>query len=164
MPARTLDLLGGFLLLLLLLPTVSHAQPERTPPPLVLETEYGIRSRAAVRAPLPAYPEEARAARAQGLVVVAVHFEVGGGYAGAEVLESPHPAISKAVLASIERWRLKPSLTIWGEAVRIQGELRFSYVIAGEKYEVELLPADKQKKMSPQYKEFEMQFRRSWKE
>jgi TonB family protein len=165
MITRTLNLLGGFLLLLALpLPAVSHARrPTQKTPPLVLEMEYGIRNRA-VNAPLPEYPEEARAARAEGLVIVAVHFEVGGGYAGAEVLASPHPAISRAVTATIGTWRLKPSYTIYGEAVRIQGELRFNYVIAGDKYEVELLPKDKQKKHSPQYKEFEKQFRHMWKE
>lgn len=164
MCTRTLNLPGVFLLLLLL-PPISPAQQQQqpNPPPLVLEGEYGIRRRA-VNAPLPEYPEAARAARAEGLVIVAVHFEVGGCYAGAEVLASPHPAISKAVVDAIGMWRLNPSFTIAGEAVRVQGELRFSYVNAGEKYEVQLLPANKQKNLSPQYKEFEKQFRHSWKE
>lgn len=154
-----INLVGSFLLFL---PVVSAAQSVRTSQ-LVLEPEYGIRLKA-LNAVSPEYPEEARAAGAQGLVIVAVHFETNGDYAGAQVLASPHPAISRAVIAAIEKWRFDPHIVTGGEPAREQGELRFRYVIEDERYSVELLPTEQQKKYSPQYKKFDMKFRSSWPE
>lgn len=145
--------------LLLMLPTRAVAQSPDIP--LTLHPEYGIRQMA-FDAPLPGYPEEARAAGAQGLAIAAVHFEADGNYADLEVLASPHPAITKSVTSTIRRWRLKPIIMPGGMRARAQGELRFRYVIDGAEYRVELLTDAEQKKHSPQYERMEKSFRYRW--
>ncbi|HZH30077.1 MAG TPA: energy transducer TonB [Pyrinomonadaceae bacterium] len=151
-----LTFLAGFLLLL---PTSSGAQSPEIP--VALRDEYGIRLNA-IDAPQPAYPEEAKKAGAHGLVIAAVHFDVRGDCVGVEVLASPHPAITESVTSAIRRWRLKPLVMNWGAPARVQGELRWRYVIDDGVYRVELLPKAEQKRHSQQYKRMEKSFRRSW--
>ena len=151
-------LLSSFLLLL---PTTSVAQSPYVP--VLLHAEYGIRQRA-INAPLPGYPDEARTAGAQGLAIAAVHFEVDGNYADVEVVTSPHPAITESVISAIKGWRIKPIIMNWGAHARVQGEVRFRYIIDGGEYRVELLTDAEQKKHSPQYKRMEKKFRHTWKD
>ena len=144
--------------LLLSFAPVAPALPQEIP--VILESEYRIRRRA-IDMVLPEYPEEAKAVGAQGLVIVAVHFEVDGSYAGMKVAQSPHPSITEAVASSLRKLRLRP-VSSTGE-YRLQGELRFRYVIEGGEYRVELLPDEEQKKNSPRYRSIDVGFRRSWK-
>ena len=127
--------------------------------PVVLESEYRIRRRA-IEPVLPEYPDEAKAVGAQGLVIVAVHYETDGKYDGMKVAMSPHPSITDAVDASLRQWRVMP-VNRDGE-YRLQGELRFRYVIEGGDYRVELLTDDEQRRHSPQYRRIDVGFRGVW--
>jgi TonB family protein len=144
--------------LLLSFAPVARAQQQKIP--VVLESEYRIRRRA-IEIVLPEYPEEAKAAGAQGLVIVAVHFETDGNYDGMKIAVSPHASITEAVAASLRQWRVMP-VSRTGE-YRLQGELRVRYVIEGREYRVELLPDEEQRRHSPQDRRIDVGFRRSWK-
>jgi len=56
---------------------------------------------------MPVYPEEAITNGAEGLVDVAVMFDENGEWKLMEILESPHPAISKAVGDALKQWKIK---------------------------------------------------------
>jgi TonB family protein len=77
---------------------------------------------------MPTYPEEARAVGAQGLVDSAVVFDEYGNLKRIKILESPHPAISKAVENAVKQWKVKVIVTSEGP-LRLFGELRFHFVI-----------------------------------
>ena len=82
-----------------------------------------------INAPMPAYPEEARNAGIQGLVDLAVGFDEKGKLARIKRLESPHPAITKAVEDAVKQWTVKVYFNSEGLPVRTIGELRFHFVI-----------------------------------
>jgi len=58
---------------------------------------------------MPVYPERAATEGVQGLVHVAVMYDENGEYLAMKVLESPHPALSKAVSDALKQWRIKLS-------------------------------------------------------
>jgi TonB family protein len=147
------------LLLLLLAPTNS-AQSEKEPP-LALLWEGDLRRRV-VSAITPDFPEEAKSAGAHGLVIAAVHFDADGNFVNARVLESPHPAITEAVLTALKEWKIKPVVFQWEGVSRAQGELRFVYVNKDGESRVDTLTHDEQWKLSPQYKKIDLKFRDEW--
>jgi TonB family protein len=79
--------------------------------------------------PMPVYPEEAINAGAQGLVDIAVVFDEDGKTKRIKILESPHPAISKAVEDAVNQWIVRVSYSPEGVPARLFGELRFHFVI-----------------------------------
>jgi Gram-negative bacterial TonB protein C-terminal len=64
----------------------------------------------AINAPMPVYPEEAISAGAQGLVDLAVLFDEKGKTKIIKILESPHPAITKAVKDGVNQWTQRTSV------------------------------------------------------
>jgi TonB family protein len=147
-------------LLLLLLASTSKAQTDEKPP-LAILWEGSLRQQV-VKAVTPDFPEEAKAAGAHGLVIVAVHFDAEGDFVNAKVLESPHRAITEAVLAALKEWKIKPVVFQWYGVSRAQGELRFVYVNKDGETHVDTLSHDEQWKLSPQYRKIDLQFRDEW--
>ncbi|MDX6384120.1 MAG: Gram-negative bacterial TonB protein C-terminal [Blastocatellia bacterium] len=86
-----------------------------------------------INAPLPVYPEEAIRDGAQGLVDVAVLFDENGNFQQLKRLESPHPALLKAVNDALKQWTVRVGYDSPSPAtrlpVRMFGELRFHFVI-----------------------------------
>lgn len=127
---------------------------------LLLLSELSLRQRA-LKVVMPEYPAEALEAKAQGLVVVAVRFDTGGNLVKDRVVESPHPAITRAVEQALGQWKIKPVTLLSGEAARTQGELRFIYEIKDGEGRVSEPSREAQRKHSKQYKEIEYEFRKS---
>ena len=79
-----------------------------------------------VSKPEPAYPPIARAARAEGTVVVQVMVDEGG-----EVIMSypvnGHPLLQQAAVAAARRARFAPT-RLGGQPVRISGVLTYNFV------------------------------------
>jgi TonB family protein len=90
--------------------------------------EYGVR-RMAIATVMPAYPEEAINDGAQGEVDAAVRFDEDGTLDRVKILESPHPALSKAVTEAVKQWKVKLLFSAAHERKRLHGELRFHFVI-----------------------------------
>jgi TonB family protein len=84
----------------------------------------------ATNAPMPVYPEEAISAGAQGLVDLAVLFDEKGHTIHIKILESPHPAITKAVKDAVNQWTQKTGVDSIGRLYRTIGELRFHFIIS----------------------------------
>jgi len=97
-----------------------------------LFTEAELRRDALVTV-MPEYPAAAIDAGAQGLAEVAVLFDEDGDYRGMRVLESPNPAISKAVADALKQWKIK----IYSDSpyketalpIRVFAQVRFHFVI-----------------------------------
>jgi TonB family protein len=86
----------------------------------------------AINAPMPVYPEEAVRAGAQGLVDIAVRFDAGK-LTAIKVLDSPHPAITRAVRDAVKQWTFRALYDSpdreTARPVRVLGELRFHFII-----------------------------------
>lgn len=111
-------------------------------------TEAELRRDARVTA-TPSYPQEAVAAGAQGLIEVGVLFDEDGDYRGMRVLESPHPAISKAVAEALKQWKVK----IYQDSpyketalpIRVFAQVRFHFVLGDGGATVEPATAEEQR-------------------
>jgi TonB family protein len=147
------------ILLFMAVVPILGAQPKAVTP-LVLMAEDKLRKRVTASV-LPEFPEKARAAGAQGLVIAAVHFDEDGNLSEIRVLKSPHAEISSAVTKALTSWKVRPYSADSAERARIQGELRFYYVIKDGVGLVREPSIDEQKKHSREYKKIEMGFRRS---
>jgi TonB family protein len=90
--------------------------------------EHGVRHFATATV-MPTYPEEAINAGAQGAVDAAVRFDEEGALDRIKILESPHPALSKAVTDAVKQWRVRPLFSAAHKPTRLHGELRFHFVI-----------------------------------
>ena len=82
---------------------------------------------------LPSYPDEAVQAGAQGSAMVAVLYDENGDYLNMKVLESPHPAISKAVSDALKQWKIKiyydspdPATRL---PIRVFAQVQFHFII-----------------------------------
>ncbi|PYS23711.1 MAG: hypothetical protein DMF72_08595 [Acidobacteria bacterium] len=117
-------------------------------------TELTLRHQA-ITTVMPLYPEEAIKAEAQGLVDVAVLFDENGDFRRMKVLESPHPAISKAVEKALKQWTVRVGYdSPYRETrlpVRTFGELRFHFVIKDEVATVEIATLEEQQTNSRKY-------------
>ncbi len=127
--------------------------------PLGLIPEDGLRKRV-TESVVPEFPEEALAAKAQGVVITAVHFDEDGNHSRTRVLKSPHPEISLAVTKALTRWKVKPYLVDSVLKARIQSELRFHYVIEDGVGVVREPSIDEQKAHSREYMKIDLKFRR----
>jgi TonB family protein len=151
---------SGSIAVLLLLAVFSQLAYAQEANDLFLLSELSLRQRA-VKVVMPEYPSEAKEARAQGLVIVAVQFDTEGNLLKDRVVESPHPAITRAVEQALGQWKIKPITSITGEVDRTQGELRFIYEIKDGEGQVSEPSHQAQRKHSKQYEAIEYAFRKS---
>lgn len=110
----------------------------------------------AITAPMPVYPEEAIKDGAQGLVDLAVLFDEEGNFKHMKILDSPHPAISKAVGDALKQWTVKVFYSSpYRETrlpLRMMGELRFHFVISDGVASVENPTLEEQQVESAEYR------------
>ncbi len=67
----------------------------------------------------PAYPDAARAAGTQGVVVLDVVVDLDGRAADVRVISSPDPLLAEAAMAAVRQWRFEPARTASGEPVKV---------------------------------------------
>ena len=104
---------------------------------------------------MPEYPSEAVSAGAQGLAQVAVLFDENGDYHSMKVLESPHPAISKAVEDALKQWKMKVGYdSPYPETrlpIRELGQVQFHFIIREGVASVEPASPEEQRTTSPKF-------------
>ena len=95
--------------------------PPPPPPPRMLRmtVKGGILNGKAISKPAPAYPAVAKAARAQGTVVVNIVVDEAGRVSEA-VAASGHPLLQEAAVAAVRQWRFTPTL-LSGQPVNVSG-------------------------------------------
>jgi TonB-like protein len=143
----------------LLTATGKHQKPEKEKKLFIdynesYVSEVTLRHQA-INAPMPVYPAQAIAVNAQGLVDVAVRFDEEGKFMGMKVLESPHPALSKAVETALKDWTVRVLYDSPYPETRRPGrtfsELRFRFVIVDGDARVENSTLEEQTKMNPKW-------------
>jgi protein TonB len=90
-------------------PPVTGGKPLRTPPitpPAVAAT--GLITPRKIRHVMPIYPETARSAGAQGIVVIEAIVDREGNVADARVVEST-PLLDDAALTAVRQWKYTPT-------------------------------------------------------
>lgn len=127
-----------------------------------LGVDYGLATvreaelrRNAIVTAMPEYPEEAINAGAQGLAQVAVLFDENGEFDSMKVLESPHPAVSKAVEDALKKWKL---MVLYDSPypetrrpVANLGQVQFHFIIGEAGASVEPATPEEQLKNSPKF-------------
>ncbi|HKS22558.1 MAG TPA: energy transducer TonB [Thermoanaerobaculia bacterium] len=76
-----------------------------------------VQAPAKLSGPEPVYPESLLAQKIGGLIIVEVVIDEGGRVAAANVLHSPNPQLSDAVVAALRQWTFRPAM-LHGKAVR----------------------------------------------
>lgn len=104
---------------------------------------------------MPEYPPEAISAGAHGLAQVAVLFDENGEYYSMKVLESPHPAISKAVEDALKQWKInigydspQPETRL---PIRKLAQVQFHFIIREGTASVEPATPEEQLMSSPKF-------------
>jgi TonB family protein len=139
-------------LLLIVGSTMVVSAQTQTLQPMVGSTMEDYLRHDAVKTVTPSYPEEAIAAGAQGLVIAAVRFDEKGDLIKITVLQSPHSAITEAVIQAVKEWKLGKNHKIdYGRPGHIQGELRFHFILENGTGRVEGPTDDELKTQSKLY-------------
>ena len=118
-------------------------------------TEADLRRHASITV-MPEYPEEAFKSGAQGLAQVAVLFDENGEYYGMKVLESPHPAISKAVATALKQWKITVGYDSPFPETRLPirefGQVQFHFIIRDGVPVVEAATSEEQQTTSLKFR------------
>jgi TonB family protein len=85
---------------------------------------------------IPEFPEEALKAGAQGVVVLSLYQDAEGNAANIKVVESPHPAISRAAAAAVSQWKWRKFVS-GGIGSPVRSKLSFRFIIEDEAGHVE---------------------------
>ena len=110
----------------------AEKQERKTEAPGYLPTphrpiEGGVLNGKAVALPLPAYPEIARNARAQGNVDVRIMIDEGGNVIEAQAIDG-HPLLRAAAVSAAREARFSPT-RLNGEPVKVSGTLTYSFLV-----------------------------------
>jgi TonB family protein len=89
----------------------------------------GVLNGRAISKPLPAYPPVARAASAQGTVVVEVVLDEQGRVATARAVGG-HPLLQQAAVAAARQARFTPTL-LSGQPTRVKGIITYNFALGG---------------------------------
>jgi TonB family protein len=87
----------------------------------------GVLNGKAISKPQPPYPALAKAARAQGTVVVQVTVDETGGVTSAKAV-SGHPLLQQAAIAAARQAKFSPTL-LSGKPVKVSGVLTYNFVL-----------------------------------
>lgn len=106
-------------------------EPEAPGRPLAPRVEPGLgwREPVAVRKVPPAYPEAARQARSEGIVVLEAEIAADGRVTDSRVLESPSPLLSGAAADALRQWRFEPARDEAGRAVAVRFVITLNFVL-----------------------------------
>jgi periplasmic protein TonB len=108
-------------------PSLDVAPPRPFSCPSKLIISGGLLNGKAVSKPAPVYPPIAKAARAQGTVVVEVVVDEDGDVISANAV-SGHPLLQQAALAAARQVKLSPT-RLNGTPVKVSGTLTYNFVL-----------------------------------
>lgn len=79
----------------------------------------------------PAYPEEAKAARAEGVVVLRTLIGMDGGVDDVEIVQGQPHGLSEAAIQAVRQWRFEPAL-LEGKPVKVVFMLTINFLLPAE--------------------------------
>jgi protein TonB len=101
--------------------------PAPTPAPKKTIVAGGVLNGKAISKPAPEYPAMAKAARAQGTVVVQIVVGEDGRVMSASAV-SGHPLLQQAAVAAARQARFSPT-TLSGQPVKVSGVITYNFVL-----------------------------------
>ena len=108
--------------------SLPHAPPAALPDvPRKTMVVGGVLNGKAISKPMPAYPPIAKAARAQGTVVVEVVVGESGDVISANAV-SGHPLLQQAAMAAARQAKFSPT-RLSGQPVQVSGTLTYNFVL-----------------------------------
>ncbi|MCA1815147.1 MAG: energy transducer TonB [Acidobacteria bacterium] len=108
--------------------TEDEPPPPPTPAPKKNVTiSGGVMNGRAIARPQPPYPPIARAARASGVVQVAITVDESGKVISAHAI-SGHPLLQQAAVSAAYGWRFSPTL-LSGQPVKVTGTITFNFTL-----------------------------------
>jgi protein TonB len=96
--------------------------------PRLAEVRGGMLDYKAVSKPVPAYPAEAKAARAEGTVVVEIKVDEMGRVEAANAV-SGHPLLRQASVEAALKTRFSPTL-LSGQPIKVSGFVTYKFVLS----------------------------------
>jgi protein TonB len=87
----------------------------------------GVLTGKAISKPPPAYPPIAKAARAQGTVVVQITVDESGRVISASAI-SGNPLLQQAAVAAVRNWRFSPTM-LSGQPVKVTGTVTVNFTL-----------------------------------
>jgi protein TonB len=106
-------------------PPAPKATP--TPEPKKTVVSGGVLTGKAISKPPPAYPAIAKAARAQGTVVVQITVDESGRVISASAI-SGNPLLQQAAVAAVRNWRFSPTM-LSGQPVKVTGTVTVNFTL-----------------------------------
>jgi protein TonB len=110
-------------------PPAPPVPPPPTQPPAFVRPGGVIREPRPLVHPAPTYPDIARQARVEGLVILEATIDERGEVTGARVLRSV-PLLDDAALTAVRQWRYTPTL-LNGVPVRVLMTITFNFRLSG---------------------------------
>jgi len=103
--------------------------PKATPTPekRTAPVSGGVLTGKAISKPPPAYPAIAKAARAQGTVVVQITVDESGRVVSASAI-SGNPLLQQAAVAAVRNWRFSPTM-LTGQPVKVTGTVTVNFTL-----------------------------------
>jgi TonB family protein len=111
------------------LPPISDAPASGMAVPKRVRVSSGVASGLLVTKVPPEYPEDARAARIQGVVILKAEIDSEGNVANLELV-SGHPLLAPAAIEAVKQWKYKPYL-LNGVAVPIETQIQVNFILNG---------------------------------
>ena len=110
--------------------TTDTATTQSTEPVKKINVSGGVLQGSALSRVQPAYPAEAKAARASGPVQVSVTINEAGEVTNAEAING-HPLLRDAAATAARQWKFKPT-ELGGQSVKVNGTLTFNFTLADD--------------------------------
>jgi protein TonB len=102
-------------------------KPTPTPEPRRTVVSGGVLTGKAISKPPPAYPAIAKAARAQGTVVVQITVDESGRVVSASAI-SGNPLLQQAAVSAVRNWRFSPTM-LSGQPVKVTGTVTVNFTL-----------------------------------
>ncbi|HZT57614.1 MAG TPA: TonB family protein [Pyrinomonadaceae bacterium] len=108
-------------------PPPAAPKPTPTPEPKKTVVSGGVLTGKAISKPPPVYPAIAKAARAQGTVVVQITVDESGRVISASAI-SGNPLLQQAAVSAVRNWRFSPTM-LTGQPVKVTGTVTVNFTL-----------------------------------
>jgi TonB family protein len=106
------------------------AAPASGPVPTRVRVSSGVIAGLLVRKVNPEYPEDARAARIQGVVILKAEINTEGNVSSLELV-SGHPLLAPAAIEAAKQWKYRPYL-LNGQPVVVETQIQVNFVLSAQ--------------------------------
>jgi TonB family protein len=104
-------------------------QPDASAPPQRVRVSSGVMAGLLISKVNPTYPDDAKQARIQGVVLLHVQIDKEGNVEKIELI-SGHPLLAPAAIEAVQQWKYKPYL-LNGNPIEVDTQVQVNFMLAG---------------------------------